>query len=110
MVQNTLLQVKRRIEESESIQKEKKKELLDLLVRLQSEIETLELTDREQAESIASFTHLSTQEATRTNRSEPLSKLSVEGLSKTAEGFEVSHPRLVEIVNSICAALSNLGI
>jgi hypothetical protein len=32
------------------------------------------------------------------------------GLSASVEGFEKSHPKLVEIVNRICTALSGLGI
>jgi hypothetical protein len=32
------------------------------------------------------------------------------GLQSSAEGFEKSHPKLVEIVNRISSTLSNLGI
>jgi hypothetical protein len=34
----------------------------------------------------------------------------VRGLRSSADGFEQSHPRLVQIVNSISNMLSNLGI
>jgi len=36
--------------------------------------------------------------------------LSLEGLSSSVEGFEKSHPKLVQIVNAISNTLSNLGI
>jgi len=34
----------------------------------------------------------------------------LEGLGQSVEGFEKSHPRLVQIVNGISNTLSNLGI
>jgi hypothetical protein len=37
-------------------------------------------------------------------------ELSLKGLSSSVEGFEKSHPQLVQVVNRICTTLSNLGI
>ena len=34
----------------------------------------------------------------------------IRGLSQSVEGFEESHPKLVQAVNSICTTLSDLGI
>jgi len=39
-----------------------------------------------------------------------LLRLSLRGLSTSAERLESSHPKLVGIVNSICNTLSNIGI
>jgi queuine/archaeosine tRNA-ribosyltransferase len=110
MIQETLSQVKKRIEEAQPLTREKKVELLDLITKLQIEIEQLARTNREHAESIAGFTQTSMHEATRREKNEQLHKLSVDGLAGTVEGFESIHPRLVEIVNSICTSLSNMGI
>lgn len=110
MIQETLVEVKRKIEEADSISNEKKKELLDLFAVLQSEIQNLAATNREHAESIAGFTQASAHEAIRKEKSERLHQLSLEGLAGTVEGFESSYPRLVEVVNSISIALSNLGV
>lgn len=110
MIQETLLEVKRKIEDADSISQAKKKELLDLFDVLQSEIESLATTNQERAESIAGFTRTSAHEAMRKEKSERLHQLSLEGLAGTVEGFESSYPRLVEVVNSISTALSNLGI
>ena len=110
MMEKTLLEVKKKIEEADSINEEKKKELLELLSVLQLEIETLAKTDQEHAESIVGFTQASAHESTRKEKREDLYQLSLQGLAGTIRGFESSNPRLVEIVNSICTALSNLGI
>jgi queuine/archaeosine tRNA-ribosyltransferase len=110
MMQQTLLQVKKRIQEADSIKEDKKKELLELLTILELEIDKLAKTNQEHAESIVGFTQASAHESTRKEKREDLHQLSLQGLAGTIQGFESSNPRLVEIVNSICTALSNLGI
>jgi hypothetical protein len=110
MIQETLAQIKKKIEKSESVKEENKKELMDLLSVLQSEIEQLSDTDQDHAESILGFTQTSTHEAIRKNKDPNLQKISLDSLQASVHGFESSHPRLVEIVNSISTALSNLGI
>jgi hypothetical protein len=110
MIKETLSQVKRKIETADSIKEEKKKELLNLLSVLQSEIEQLPDTDVDHAESVVSFAQASAHEATRKEKRPQLYKLSLEGLAASVKDFEVSRPRLTEIVNSICTSLSNLGI
>jgi queuine/archaeosine tRNA-ribosyltransferase len=110
MVQATIAQIKERIEESDSIEQQSKKELIDLLVSLQAEIDRLSSVDSDHAKSIAGFAQTSTHEALRKEKKPDLYKLSLEGLQASVHGFENSHPKLVEIVNSICVSLSNLGI
>lgn len=110
MIKETLSQVRKKIENSDSINMDKKKELVDLLSVLQAEIEKLPVTDADHAESVVSFAQASTHEATRKDKRPHLYELSLEGLAESVKDFEVSRPRLTEIVNSICTALSNLGI
>ena len=110
MVKATITQIKERIENSDSIEQENKRELIDLLTSLQSEIDLLSSVDLDHAESIAGFAQTSTHEALRKEKKPDLYKLSLEGLQASVHGFENSHPKLVEIVNSICVSLSNLGI
>ncbi len=88
----------------------KKQELLDLLGRLKSEVSNLSKTNDEQASSIAGFARVSTHEATRTKPDSKLVEISVNGLRSSVDGFEKTHPQLVEIVNRISNTLSNLGI
>jgi len=53
---------------------------------------------------------LSAHEATRSEKNSELFNLSIEGLTSSVQGFEVSHPRLVELINTFCAMLARLGI
>jgi hypothetical protein len=110
MIENTLKNIEARLQQAESVRPETKAELLKLLATLKSEVAALSRTHAEEAESIAGYTAVSTHEATREEKNPALLQHSLEGLSTSVQGFEQTHPRLVQIVNSICTTLSNLGI
>lgn len=110
MIEETIGQIETRIQGAETIKEERRRELLQLLGTLKSEVAELSKTHEEQAESIARFAGASTHEATRAEQNPELLKLSLSGLSSSASEFEKSHPRLVQIVNAISNTLSNLGI
>ena len=110
MIENTLGEIETRIHQAGTVSPEQKRELLQLLATLKSEVATLAQTHGESANSITGFAHLSTHEATRADQNPQLRELSVRGLRSSVDGFEQSHPKLVQIVNSISNTLSNLGI
>ena len=110
MIQDTIAKIEARLKKAESIKDENKAELLQLLSTLRGEISELSRTNAEQAQSIAGFAELSTHEATREEKNPELVQLSLKGLSSSVEGFEQSHPKLVQAVNAVCTALSNIGI
>jgi len=110
MIEETVRKIEARVQAAESIKEERRAELLQLLATLRSEIAELSKTHGEHAQSIAKFTEISTHEATREQQNPRLLQLSLEGLTSSVEGFEKSHPKLVQIVNAISNALSNLGI
>ena len=56
------------------------------------------------------FTELASHEATREQSQNELLKLSVRGLETSVQGFEVTHPNLVKVVNDLCVLLSSIGI
>ena len=110
MNESTLNEIEAKIRSADKISDERKRELLQLLATLKTEVGALSKTHGEQAESIAQFAKISAHEATRWKQSPELRELSVRGLQSSVEGFEKSHPHLVEIVNRISNTLSNLGI
>jgi YesN/AraC family two-component response regulator len=110
MIEETLKKIEATIDKSCAVPEENRAELQDLLTRLKSEISELSKTHDEHARSIAGFTELSMHEATREEKNKELLKLSLEGLSSSVQGFEGSHPKLVEIVNRIAVMLANIGI
>ncbi len=110
MIEDTIALIETKIQKLRSVEEAKKAEMLELLSSLQSETRKLSKTHAEHAESIARFAEISAHEATRETQNPELLQLSVEGLSSSVTEFEATHPRLVEVVNSICVTLSSLGI
>ncbi len=110
MIEDTISKLEARLQSSTSLSEQNRQDLLNLLATLKTEVSTLSRTHAEEAQKIVSFTQASTQEATREEvRPERLSG-HLEDLSKSVDGFEESHPRLVQIVNRLAETLSNLGI
>jgi Domain of unknown function (DUF4404) len=85
-------------------------ELQQQLAALHAEIDELARTDADRAKTIAGFAELSAHEATRPKPHPELLELSVTGLKKSVQEFEATHPRLVEIVGSLSAILSSVGL
>ena len=110
MLQHTVDEIEEKLRNTGSINEENKSELLDLVASLKIEIADLSKTHCEQAESITGFAALSTHEATRQEKNPELLDLSIEGLRSSVQGFEASHPKLVNAVNGISSILSSLGI
>lgn len=110
MIEETVRKIEARIRAAEAIKDERRAELLQLLATLKSEVAELSKTHEEHAQSIAKFTDLSAHEATRTQPNPQSLDHSLQGLRSSVDGFEKSHPKLVQIVNAISNALSNLGI
>jgi queuine/archaeosine tRNA-ribosyltransferase len=110
MLRDTLAKIEDKVRNVSSITDDNRSELLNLLSTLKEEIEGLPETEIESAESITGFTQVSTHEATRQEKNQQLLQLSLAGLASSVQGFETSHPRLVDIVNSICQTLASIGI
>ena len=110
MIDDTISKIEQQLQASQSINPERRAELLELLKTLKHEVAGIATTHSEQAASIARFTEVSAHEATRSKQDPQLLDLSLEGLRSSTRSFEESHPRLVQIVNSISRMLSNLGI
>ncbi|MCL5099249.1 MAG: DUF4404 family protein [Candidatus Omnitrophica bacterium] len=110
MIERTLEEIEAKLRQSTSIPTGNRDELLGLLATLKTEVTELAKTHEDQAQSIAGFAVVSTHEAIRTPRNPVLLRHSLDGLSASVTEFEKSHPELVEIVNTICTTLSNLGI
>ena len=110
MIQDHLDKIEKKLKQSKTVKESDKVELLTLLNTLRTEITDLSHTHHEHAESIARFAELSTHEATRSEKSPALFDLSIEGLTSSVKGFEISHPRLVGVINAFCNYLTDMGI
>jgi hypothetical protein len=109
MVDPTLARLEAEIQQA-GISPEKKAELAQLIAELRAELNRLPETHADQAKSIAGFAQVSAHEATRPAKRHDLLELSLEGLEKSVEDFEATHPRVVQIVGALSNALSNIGL
>ena len=110
MIQDRIDKIEASLAKAANLPPETRTELLALLAELRGEVAPLTETHREDAQSIARFADASVHEATRTERKPAQTEAALQGLTASVEGFEASHPRLVEIVNRIAVTLSNMGI
>jgi hypothetical protein len=110
MIEKTIGEIEAKVRGADTVSEERKRELLQLLATLKTEVGALSKTHGEHARSIAGFAHISAHEATREKQNPELRELSLRGLRSSVDGFEKSHPELVQIVNAISNTLSNLGI
>jgi hypothetical protein len=110
MFDKTILELQERIENADSIKGEERSALLKLIGELKVEITALSKTHDEDAKSIAGFTQIAAHEALRTNKNAGLFNIAKDGLEKSVEEFELTHPTLVNTIREISDVLSNLGI
>ena len=110
MLDKTITELEKKIENTDSIGGEERSALLKLVGDLKVEITNLSKTHEEEANSIAGFTQIAAHEAMRTEKNPGLFKIAQEGLEKSVEEFELTHPTLVNTIREISDVLSNLGI
>jgi DNA-binding transcriptional ArsR family regulator len=110
MIHDRIAKIEATLKDAASLPDRTRAELLRLLAELKSEVAPLTETHDEDAQSIAHFTTASVHEATRGMRKPDQADAALKGLKASVEGFEVSHPQLVEVVNRIAITLSNMGI
>ena len=109
MIEKTISEIETKISGADAVNAAQKAELLQLLGTLKTEVAMLAKTHSEQADSIAGFAKMSAHEATRTEQNPRLRELSDKGFRSSVDGFEKSHPKLVQVVSSISKTLSELG-
>jgi len=108
MIDDTIARLEARLRDS-GCAPENREELLSLLRQLKGELAGLEKTHSSDAQSITGQTERLARAAAEQRNPESV-KRSWQDLSNSVEGFEESHPQLVQIVNRIATTLSNLGI
>ena len=110
MLAETLTKLEMNIRQSDTIEADKKEELLRLLSTLQAELATLEPTHAAHAASVVELTERSMHEVIRQTKDPEIIASATQGLSASVEELEVSHPQLVQVVNALSMFLSNMGI
>ncbi|MEK7299086.1 MAG: DUF4404 family protein [Candidatus Margulisiibacteriota bacterium] len=110
MIHNTLNRLEMRIADATGVPKEKRSELLKLIAKLRTELQAISKHDPENAETIASFAHLTAHEKLKKKTNPKLVQTSESGLEESLVDFRASNPQLAAIIDDILNVLSASGI
>jgi hypothetical protein len=110
MVQETISRIENTLKADGALSAAKKQDLLSLVGELKKEVVGLAETHLEDARSIAGFAEASVHEAIRKEKNPELLSHSLDGLALSVRRFEVSHPRLVGLINTIGQTLWKTGV
>jgi len=108
MTSERLAKLESVLRDNPNLSETSRRELLELVAGLRTEMATLEGTHAERANQIAGSAEAAVR-ASITDQTRQ-STAAVEGLASSVREFEASHPKLVEIVDQLAATLSNMGI
>jgi hypothetical protein len=110
MVNETIERIETRINANDGMSPENRKELLALVLKLKKEVSTLAETHDDDARSVIGFAETSVHEATRLEVNPELLSHSLDGMTLSVRRFEVSHPKLIDLINTIGQTLRNIGL
>jgi uncharacterized phage infection (PIP) family protein YhgE len=110
MIVKTLEKLEKNLAENTQLNTAQKDEFRHLLSQLKNEIHTIAATHGEDAKNIVDHAEGSLNEVIKADSDKNVVDNKINGLTNAIEGFEASHPKLVEAVNAICTRLSNMGI
>lgn len=110
MIPERIAQIEATLKTATNIPDATRQELLGLLAGLKSEVAPLVATHGESADQITGHADAAVQAAVRRDEQPEEAAQAVEGLAASVRDFEISHPRLVQIVDRIALTLSNMGI
>ena len=108
MIQDRIAKIEATLAAAHDLPPATRDELLALLADLKTEVAALAPTHGEQAQSIARSADVAISSAAQPEKkTEPAA---LDDFRSSVQGFEASHPRLVQIVDQIALTLSNMGI
>jgi len=102
--------IEKKIESTSQIDAKIKEDLLDLMRSLKTELTDLKEVNPNGAHNIADKTQVPAEKVLNPENKKNELQKDIDGLQETVEEFEVSHPKLVQVVNRICMMLSDIGI
>ncbi len=108
MIQDRIAKIEATLTNATDLSAATREELLALLADLKTEVAALAPTHDDEAQSITRSADAAFSLAAQPE--EEKSPAVLQDLRDSVQGFEASHPRLVQIVDRIALTLSNMGI
>jgi prefoldin subunit 5 len=110
MIEDRMQKTESAVKNATAIPEDQKAEIINSLARMKSALNEVSETHPEDAQSIARFAEASAHEATRAEKKPSLLGAALDGLKKSVQAFEATHPALVAEVNEFATALANMGL
>lgn len=110
MIEDKLSRIEDKIRKAPSMQEENKESVLSLIGELKDELQAVSAEDSERLSSTGSFAEAGTNEVVRKDGDKGILDIALNGVRESVKEFEETHPRLVQVINSICTQLSNSGL
>ncbi len=107
MIEDKLKTIEETIANSPSMQNENKEAVLNLLSELKDEIKEV---SEEKSKELAGLEGLNKLHNSDSKENDGLLRNAINEVNDTVKTFEENHPKLVQLVNSICTQLSNAGL
>ena len=102
--------IEKKIEATSQIDAKIKEDLLDLMRSLKTELAESKDISPDTAHSIADKTQASAEKILSSDKKKNELQENIDSLQETVGEFEVSHPKLVQVINRLCMMLSDIGI
>lgn len=109
-MKSSLEEIKTKIAGASGMHEAEKSELMVLVDKLYDELDGLAQTDRGRADSVDGLAKATAEKIGKPESNPDEINSAVKGLSDSVEELEVTHPKLVGIVNRICMMFSDIGI
>ncbi len=109
-MKSSIEKIKTKIAGASGMPEADKSELMVLMDELYDELDGLAKTDQDRADSVDGIAHATADKLVETEQDPEELNNAVKELSDSVEELEVSHPKLVGVVNQICMMFSNIGI
>lgn len=110
MLEETIKRIENIVNNSENLSKERRQQLINLAVDLKKQLNELSETNKEDANSIAGFTSITTYESLKDEQDDDLLNFTNSGLKLAIRKVEATHPQLIKTIRNFTRILSNLGI
>ena len=92
------------------MQEQNKESVLSLIEELKEELIAVSAEDSERLSSTGSFAEAGANEVVRKDGDKGILDIALSGARESVKEFEETHPKLVQVINSICTQLSNSGL
>ncbi|NQZ57736.1 MAG: DUF4404 family protein, partial [Lentisphaeraceae bacterium] len=107
MINDKLNNIEDKIRNASAMSEENKESVLELLKELKVEMDEVSPEHASKLSSMSDFAEVGANEVSRENGDKGLLDIALSGVNASVKSFETTHPRLVQVINSICTQLSD---